>query len=363
MRVGQAPVAPSLEEARLDGTDCDQGDEHHGRGEDGDPEIAESDGHPQRSHDPDGGRRREASHVFALTEYRARPEEADAGDDLGGDTRRVDARPERWLEGNRCEQARAHRDQRHRAYAGRMSVVLTLRAKDQTNGQRDEYAKAEFDVALDWQVERRLAAAAPAARLVFAARLVGQLRQIEAVHEIPENREALIVDLDLALVLVVGLVRVGDDARRIHHLGRHEDGALRAHRERDGVGGPGVEVEVSTILLDVQARVEDLVREPRDDDALDAHTQVAERGGHEVVGQGPADRVARDLGRNGLRLEGTDPDGEVAVGFLLLQDDEVLSRRHMDTNAVDGDLDEVLHPRVHSSLRSSASLLFERAGR
>src|SRR5207248_1496359 len=41
----------------------------------------------------------------------------------------------------------------------------------------------------------------------------------------------------------------------------------------------------------------------------------------------------------------------------------MLRRRHVDPNAVHGHLDEVFHPRVHSSLRSSTSLLFERAGR
>src|ERR1700686_5025819 len=190
--------------------------------------------------------------------------------------------------------------------------------------------------------------------LVLRAGLVRELRQVEAVHEVAKDSQALLVHRGLNLVLVTGvLVRLGDDAGGLHHLGCHEDRALDSHRQGDRVRRSRVEVQVATILFDVETRVEDLVREARDDDSLDADPEVAERRGHQVVGEGATQRVARDLGRDRLRLEGPDPDGEVPVGLLLFEDHQVLSGRHVYPNAVDGDLDEVFHPRFHYTFRTS----------
>src|SRR5438132_10453486 len=202
------------------------------------------------------------------------------------------------------------------------------------------------------------------AGLVLGTRLVRKLGEVQAVHEVSENGEAFLVDDGvLGLVLVaVHLVRLGNDAGGFHHLGGHEDRAFDAHRKRDRIGGTGIEVQVAAVLLDVEARVEDLVCQTRDHDSPDADAQLADRGGHEVMGERPTERVAGDLGRDGLRLERTDPDRQVAVGFLLFEDDQVLGSRHVYPNAVHGHLDEVFHPRLHITLRSSASLLFERPG-
>lgn len=57
-----------------------------------------------------------------------------------------------------------------------MTVIFALRADDETHQERDNYAEAELEVVMNWRGRRCLAAAAPAARIVFAARLVGQLR-------------------------------------------------------------------------------------------------------------------------------------------------------------------------------------------
>src|SRR6266568_7976014 len=202
------------------------------------------------------------------------------------------------------------------------------------------------------------------AGFVLRTRLVRKLGEVQAVHEVSKNGEAFLVDdRVLGLVLVaVDLIRLRNDAGGLHNLGGDEDRALDAHRKRDRIGGTGVEVEVAAVLLDIEARVEDLVCQSRDNYSPDADAQVAERGGHEVVGQGPAQRVAGDLGRDGLRLERTDPDRQVAVGFFLFEDHQVLGSRHVYPNAVHGHLDEVFHPRLHITLRSSASLLFERPG-
>ena len=56
-----------------------------------------------------------------------------------------------------------------------MTVIFALGAYDEADRQRDDYAEAELEVAMKWRGRRCLAAAAPAARLVFAAWFVGQL--------------------------------------------------------------------------------------------------------------------------------------------------------------------------------------------
>src|SRR6266849_4636766 len=202
------------------------------------------------------------------------------------------------------------------------------------------------------------------AGLILGTRLVRKLGEVQAVHEVSKHGEALLIDdrvFDLVLV-AVAIVGLGDDAGGFHHVGGDEDRTFDSDRERDRVRRAGVEVEVAAVLLHVEAGVKDLVRQPRDHDSLDADPQVAEGRRHQVVREGPAQGVARDLRRDGLRLERTDPDRQVAVGLFLLEDHQVLGSRHVYANAVHRHLDEVFHPRVHSTLRSSPSLLFERSG-
>src|SRR5437868_11342583 len=123
------------------------------------------------------------------------------------------------------------------------------------------------------------------AGFVLGTRLVRKLGEVQAVHEVAEHGEALFVDDGVCLFLIAALelVRLGDDAGGLHHLRRDEDRALDADRESDGVGRPGVEVEVAAVLLHVEPGVEDLVGQARDDDSLDVDPEVAERGRHQVV--------------------------------------------------------------------------------
>ena len=54
-------------------------------------------------------------------------------------------------------------------------------------------------------------------------------------------------------------------------------------------------------------------------------------------------RDAGDLQRDCIGLVDTDPDGQVAVCRLFLEDDHVLPGWHVHPNAVDGHLDQVGH--------------------
>src|SRR5205807_2248139 len=86
------------------------------------------------------------------------------------------------------------------------------------------------------------------AGLVLGTRLVGKLRQVQAVHEVAEHGEAFFVDHGLDLVLAaLGLVGLGNDAGAVHHLGGDEDRTLDAHGERDRIRGTSVEVEVAAV--------------------------------------------------------------------------------------------------------------------
>src|ERR1700687_2573207 len=91
-----------MEETALQRPDRHQGDEHKRSREDPDLEISETDYHPDRGDHPDGGRGGQAPDVGAVPEDGARAEEAHAGNDLGGDTRRVGAAAEIWLPAGRA---------------------------------------------------------------------------------------------------------------------------------------------------------------------------------------------------------------------------------------------------------------------
>src|SRR6266705_621133 len=57
------------------------------------------------------------------------------------------------------------------------------------------------------------------AGLILGTRLVRKLREVQAVHEVAEDGEALLVDDGLHLVLVtLGLVGLGDVAGRVLHF-------------------------------------------------------------------------------------------------------------------------------------------------
>src|SRR5258708_32490924 len=117
--------------------------------------------------------------------------------------------------------------------------------------------------------------------------------------------------------------------------------------EWGGVGRSGVQVEVASVLLDIEPGVEHLVGESRDDDALHADAKVPERGGHQVVGERAPEWVARDLGRDRLGLERADPDRQVAGGLRLFEGPQMRGRRHINPDTVDRDLHEGFHPRSH----------------
>src|SRR5256714_1616619 len=238
MRVRDPPVSATADEALLDRLDGDEGQDDEHPGEDRDRVVAEADGHAERGDDPDHRRGRQAAHVFAEAKDAARTEKSDAGHDLRRDSRWVDGLAEKGDQPQACEHAGARRDQRHRPHARRVAAKLTLGADRQADQEGDENTESEIELAVYPAGERRALAPAGSspgsvlsARLILGTGLIGKLREVQTVHEVAEYGEPLLVDDGgLALLLVaVDLIRVGDDARGVHHLSRDEDRALDAH--------------------------------------------------------------------------------------------------------------------------------------
>lgn len=112
---------------------------------------AEADGHPDRRHDPDRCRCREAVDLVALPQDRARAKEADPGDDLRGNSCRVGGAAEQ-LEPESRKQAGADPDEPQGFDAGRMAVKLALEADRDRKDGGDQQAEGEIDVVEEWQL-------------------------------------------------------------------------------------------------------------------------------------------------------------------------------------------------------------------
>src|SRR5262249_60411802 len=103
----------------------------------------------------------------------------------------------------------------------------------------------------------------------------------------------------------------------------------------------GVDIELPAVLSEVEAGEEDFFSEGRDHYPADGDPQLAERGHHQVVGDRALGRHPLDLHRDGVGLERTYPDREIAIGLLLLEDHDVLAGLQMHPNAVDIDFDQI----------------------
>jgi hypothetical protein len=145
------PALSAMEQALLERPDRHEGYEHQHRSEDPDSEKPKADDHAHGRDDPDGGCGREAPDVGAVPEDGAGAEEADPGDDLRGDARRVCAACEERLEAHRSEQARANAHQGHGADAGRVAVVLALSPDRDGEDQGDDDTKGEIQIAAESQ--------------------------------------------------------------------------------------------------------------------------------------------------------------------------------------------------------------------
>ena len=85
----------------------------------------------------------------AVLEDGSRADEADAGDDLGGDAGGVDGRAPVAIAGNDGEQRGSQRHQAVGAEAGGLSVQLALEADDRPQREPGDQANRELDLRPD----------------------------------------------------------------------------------------------------------------------------------------------------------------------------------------------------------------------
>src|SRR6266550_7842546 len=146
-RIVMPPVPASPDESLLNRPDRHEHDDHENRSEDRDCVVAESNGHAERSRDPDRSCRGQPVNVIALTEDRARAKEPDARDDLCRDARRVDGFSKSRKESHRSEHARSDGDQPHGLDSGRMTSKLPFNPESKAEKQGDNQAQTKVDLA------------------------------------------------------------------------------------------------------------------------------------------------------------------------------------------------------------------------
>src|SRR2546421_9571890 len=113
------------------------------------------------------------------------------------------------------------------------------------------------------------------------AGFVWEVGEIEAVDEVPENRQAVFVDPVLGRRLLLLFLR--DDPRALQDVGGDEDRAFEADGQRDRVARPGVHVDLSPVLTDVEAGKEDFLAERGHHDPAHRDPELPEGARHPVV--------------------------------------------------------------------------------
>src|ERR1700682_4242643 len=136
------PAVPTAaDESLLDRPERHQHRDHKNRGEDGDRVIAEPHPHAHWCGDPDRCGGGEPVYVVTRPQDRSGAEEADPGDDLGGDAGRIHILSENGKQSHRSEHARANRDETHRLDPGRVTSNLSFGPEKETEDESDDKAE------------------------------------------------------------------------------------------------------------------------------------------------------------------------------------------------------------------------------
>ena len=75
--------------------------------------------------------------------------------------------------------------------------------------------------------------------------------------------------------------------------------------------------------------------------------QRLDHGAQQVVREGPGDGDFLKLDGDGVGFRGADPDRQVAVGLLLLEDNDPLVVHQADPDAFDRHLNHAALPSIH----------------
>src|SRR5438132_493750 len=224
------------------------------------------------------------------------------------------------------------------------SVLLDL--PDATAGARCGQLLATGDDRHEQPPEPDCVAAANDYALAFLWGRTFQVRQVHAVDQLFEDREFVFLFFFF----------FGEDAGLVENVLRDEDGTGHSYGERDGVTWPGVDLDFLAVDGEKQPGKEDLVRQRRHLDLLEAHLGTLQNIGQQVVRDRTFRGDARDLQRDRVGLVDADPDGQITVGLFLFQNHDVLPAGHVHTDGVDLHFDEFSHPEFEPILSSGFSV-------
>ena len=140
--------------------------------------------------------------------------------------------------------------------------------------------------------------------------------------------------LDLLAVLVE------EDAGALEHAFVGEDGHLRADSEGEGIARARVDLHRGAVEVEDDAGVEGVVREVVHEDVVDVRAERLDDGAQEVVGEGAGDGDFLELDGDGVGFGRANPDRQIAVGRLLLEDHDPLVVHQAYPDALDRHLDQ-----------------------
>src|SRR5215212_9300176 len=126
-----------------------------------------------------------------------------------------------------------------------------------------------------------------------------------------------------------------------YHVGG-KDGGPGANSDRDGVRGPRVNLDGAAVHLHVQGRKEGRVPECGDGYPLQSTAELGNEVDGEVVGEGPAELLVLELHKDGAGLRLADPDRQVAILVLDLEDYYGARAKEVQVDPVDGHLGEAI---------------------
>src|SRR5215208_4579467 len=119
------------------------------------------------------------------------------------------------------------------------------------------------------------------------------------------------------------------------------DRYIGAHRQRNRIAWPRVDLDCMAALLDDDACVECAVVDIADEDMNDRRAKLAENGFQQIVGHGALWLVALERERDRIGLEWTDPDRQVAPAIGFAEDDDAMLRQQAHAYAVNSYTDHL----------------------
>jgi hypothetical protein len=207
--------------------------------------------------------------------------------------------------------------------------------------------RTETRTTLDSRTLRRFRMLGCLGLLIFAPVIV---IEIKSVDKIAEQRQPFFAGLFFRLIGWSRIFRgyafflVKWYAGLVEHMLFHIDRHIGAHRQRNRITWPRIDLDRMAALFDDNARVESAVVNIADKDMDDCCAKLAENGFQQVVRHGALWLMALERERDRIGFEWTDPDRQVAPAIGFAQDDDTMLRQQAHANAVNSYTDHLYRP-------------------